>query len=148
MVRPLRAAGHLLYLPNELGVGGQDDESHLVTSTKLGAVLVTINQRDFQPLHHKWQADVQKHSGILLCQRLETGDLFRRLDRAARLFTPEASYNQLMTLSLFQADDEARNYVTSLTSWPLPRCRSAPTPGPLSLIRVSSSPLARWRGAR
>ena len=116
MLGPLRAAGHLLYLPNELGVWGQDDEPHLLTATRLGAVLVTINQRDFEPLHHKWESEEQEHAGILLSRRLETGELFRRLDFAARLLVPDAAHNQLMNPSLFQTEEEARNYAISLTA--------------------------------
>src|SRR5437867_2068684 len=54
LARQLRAAGHLIYLPSELGVGGQADELHLAQATELEAVLVTQNRRDFAPLHHKW----------------------------------------------------------------------------------------------
>ena len=115
MVRPLRAAGHLLYLPSELGVGGQKDEPHLATAARLGAVLVTVNQRDFEPLHRDWEGHTQEHAGILLTERHETGELFRRLERAARLLTPEAAHNQLMHLGGFKSDDEAQNYVISLT---------------------------------
>ena len=44
LVRQLRAADHLLYLPSELGVEGQSDELHLTSATTLGAVLVTHNR--------------------------------------------------------------------------------------------------------
>ncbi|HEX6513663.1 MAG TPA: hypothetical protein VF157_15275, partial [Chloroflexota bacterium] len=115
---PLRAAGHFLYLPPDLGVEGQDDEPHLLMATKLGAVLVTTNQQHFDPLHFRWQAAGREHSGILSTPEIEPGELFRRLDRAARLLTPEAAHNQLLRLSAFKEEEEARNYLTALT--PLP----------------------------
>ncbi len=116
MVRPLQAAGHLLYLPSELGVGGQKDEPHLNTATSLGAVLVTTNQRDFEPLHRQWQASEQEHAGILLTEELPIGELIHRLQRAAQLLTQEIAHNQLMHLALFRTDELAEAYATSLTA--------------------------------
>jgi len=105
----------LLYLPPELGVEGQEDEPHLVTATSKGAVLVTTNQQHFDPLHFRWQAAGREHAGILSTPELDAGELFRRLDRAARLLTPQAAHSQLLKLAMFKDEEEAQNYVTSLT---------------------------------
>ncbi len=115
MVRPLRAAGYLLYLPSELGVAGQADESHLVKATSFQAVLVTTNARDFDPIHFEWHAARREHAGILTTPELGPGELARRLHRAARLLTAEAARSQLMRLSMFVDDQQARNYVIALT---------------------------------
>jgi hypothetical protein len=115
VVRPLRAAGHLLFLPSELRTEGQADESHLAAAASRQAVLVTANTRDFDLLHLRWQAVGSKHGGILTTPELDAGELIRRLDRAAHLLTPEAAHNQLMRLSIFRDEDEARNYVIALT---------------------------------
>jgi len=115
VVRPLRAAGHLLYLPPELDLAGQADELHLISAATHEAVLVTTNARDFDPLHARWQAAGREHAGILTTPEIEIGELIRRLERAARLLTPEAAHNQVMRLSMFRDEEEARNYVTALT---------------------------------
>jgi len=41
VARQLRAAGHLIYLATELGLGGADDEVQLAKGEELGAVLAS-----------------------------------------------------------------------------------------------------------
>ncbi len=94
---------------------GQDDASHLATATSLGAVLVSQNQRDFDPLHDRWQAAGREHAGILTAtQRLPTGIKIQRLERAARLLTSETAHNLLMKLPLFDTEEGGQAYVLSL----------------------------------
>jgi Domain of unknown function (DUF5615) len=117
LVRQLRAAGHLLYLPSELGTEGQDDEAHLVGATRLGAVLVTHNQKHFAPMHYQWGRQGRVHAGIVLVVQQEGIESKHAcLDRVARLLTSEAARGQLMPLKVFDTEDRARTYVVSLTS--------------------------------
>jgi hypothetical protein len=89
LARQLRAAGHLVYLPGELGVKGQSDELHLAAASDLGAVIVTHNQKDFDPRHRDWTAKRRTHTGIILVvQRMDIGTKLASMDRAARLNRP------------------------------------------------------------
>ena len=116
MARQLRAAGHLIYVTSDLGVEGQKDEPHLETAARLGAVLVSQNQQDFIPLHHQWYATGRQHAGILATHWLPIGQRIERLERAARLLTPEAAANQLMMLDYFLLSEElGLTFVASLT---------------------------------
>jgi hypothetical protein len=115
LARQLRAAGHLVYLPSELGLKGQRDDLHLQTATSLGAVLVSHNQKDFDPLHRDWSAKGQLHTGIILVvQRLDIGSKIAWLQRAATLLTAELAKNQLMFLKMFETDEQAELFVSSL----------------------------------
>jgi len=117
LVRPLREAGLSLYLPSEEGTTRVADDVHLVTATRLGAVLVSQNQRDFAPLHHIWQGEQRAHAGILLVRAgFDIGRKIALLERASRLLTPEAAHNQLMVLSLFATEEQGAAYAASLTS--------------------------------
>jgi len=119
VARPLRAAGHLLYLTSELGVKGQEDELHLEKATELGAVLVTQNQQDFARLYKRWQAEDRRHAGIILVRQKDPiGTKIDRLDRVARILTGAAARNQLMYLAQFDTDEDARSIVASFTSGP------------------------------
>lgn len=115
VARLLRAAGHLIYVTSDLGVEGQVDALHLQTATELGAVLASQNQRDFAPLHHRWQATGRRHAGLLLTHHLEIGLRIECLGRAARLLTPELATNQLMILDLFETEELGTNYVLALS---------------------------------
>jgi hypothetical protein len=116
VARQLRAAGHLIYVTSELGTEGQSDPLHLEAATKLGAVLASQNRKDFEPLHHEWETVGLQHAGILVTRQLPIGVRVQRLERAARLLTPEAAYNQLMELDLFDDEIRGQTYVLSLTS--------------------------------
>lgn len=116
LARQLRAAGHLLYLPSELGVGGQVDRAHLATAAALGAVVVTQNRRDFSPLHRELEAEGREHAGILLVvRRTPLSIKIACLDRAARLLAPSVARSQLMELDLFDTEERAQAYVASPT---------------------------------
>ncbi len=115
LARQLRAAGHSVYLPSELGVKGQSDELHLATANDLGAVVVTHNQKHFDPLHHRWDAEGRAHAGILLVvQRLNIAMKLAAVERAARLLSSEAAKNQLMYLKMFETDEQAQLFISSL----------------------------------
>lgn len=115
LARQLRAAGHLVYLPSELGVTGQSDESHLAAATDLSAVVVTHNQKHFTPLHHSWENEGRGHAGILLViQNLDIGTKLASIDRTARLLTPEAAAGQLMYVKMFETEERAQLFVASL----------------------------------
>lgn len=116
LVRPLRGAGHLIYVPEELGLAGQPDEMHLASAASLGAVMVSQNKKDFEPLYARWLEQGRTHAGIItVTAEWSLGRKIACLERAARLLTPAAAANQLMVLSLFGTEEEARTYVASLT---------------------------------
>ncbi len=115
VARQLRAAGHLIYVTSELGVEGKDDEAHLENATRLGAVIATQNRKDFDPLHHTWQASGREHAGILVTQWLHIGPRLDRLSRAARMLTPELAANQLMVLGQFRTEAAGADFIRALS---------------------------------
>jgi hypothetical protein len=115
LIRPLRAGGHTIHVPSELGTAGQADELHLKAATDLGAVLVTQNQRDFVAIHHRWYEEGRRHGGILLVPRPRTiGAKIAAVERAARLLTPQIAAGQLLELALFDGQEQGRMYIASL----------------------------------
>ena len=61
LVDALRAAGHRVIIPVEVGLRGEDDDVHFNKSRELGAQVVTRNARDFAALI----AADSAHPGIL-----------------------------------------------------------------------------------
>ncbi len=114
VARQLRAAGHLVYVTSDLGVEGQGDELHLEVATRLGAVLASQNQKHFAPLHHRWQAEGRRHSGILVTRQIPIAVRLQSLGRAARLLTAETAGNQLMRLDPFASEERGLMYASSL----------------------------------
>ncbi len=99
----------------DFGLEGADDPVHLAKATELGAVLASQNQKHFEPLHHAWQAQGRPHAGILATHQVSVGAKTERLERAARLLTPELAHNPLMKLSMFATEEQGRLLVASLT---------------------------------
>jgi hypothetical protein len=77
--------------------------------------LATQNYKHFRPLHHRWLAEARHNAGVLLITPLSLAQRLAYLERASRLLTPEAARDQLMFLSLFATEWQARAYVTSLS---------------------------------
>ena len=98
IARQLQAAGFSIHTPQHSGTLTFDDPPTLEAATRLGAVVVTYNRRHFEPMHHDWMASAREHAGILVSRRLSPGELVTRLERAARLLTPQTARNQLMEL--------------------------------------------------
>jgi len=98
----------------ELGLDRADDEAQLAKATELEAVLASQNQRDFDPLHYRWQAERKTHAGILVTHQIRMGLKVQWLDRAARLLTPDTARNQLMKLPMFETEERARLFLESL----------------------------------
>jgi len=82
----------------------------LAMAKSLGAVIASQNRRGFAPLHHRWQAEGRCHAGILVLPQTEyIGRKIERLERAARLLTPEAARDQLMDLGGFDSEENGRS---------------------------------------
>jgi hypothetical protein len=116
VIRHLRALGRTIYSPRELGNVGADDEAQLQAATDRDAVFVTRNRKHFEPMYDRWLAESRHHAGILVVTPMSLAQRLAYLERASRLLTPEAASDQLMFLSLFATEWEARAYVTSLTN--------------------------------
>jgi predicted nuclease of predicted toxin-antitoxin system len=115
VARQLRAAGHTVYLPQELGLRRAHDPIILAEAASRSAVVVTNNVHDFVELHRKYERTGEAHPGIMLALRTDPSRLIQSLERAARLLTPRIAASQQMYLDSFKSEDEARNYVIALT---------------------------------
>lgn len=62
LIRVLRAAGHDVVIPADVGLTGARDPAHFAHAAAAGLVLLTKNPRDFAVLH---QAD-SNHAGIVV----------------------------------------------------------------------------------
>jgi len=114
VARQLRAAGHMVYLPQDLGLLREDDPPVLAAAASRSAVLVTNNIGDFVELHREHERTGAPHPGILLALRTDPATLVQGLERVARLLTPALAANQLIYLDSFGTEDEAQNFAISL----------------------------------
>lgn len=60
----LRAAGHRVTMPADVGKSGAHDPVHLTTAVRLGCVLLTRDHEDFEEIHDLVQTCSGTHRGI------------------------------------------------------------------------------------
>jgi len=80
---------------------GLDDEPQLEYATSQGRAILTHNQRDFAPLHEKWQREGREHAGIILSVQIPIGELLRRTLNLLNQVTADEIHNNLRHLSDF-----------------------------------------------
>ena len=85
----------------EEGNGDLDDEDHLEFASAHNRAILTHNQKDFAPLHRKWQQEGKHHSGIILSPQLALGELLRRTLRMLNYITADEMHDNLAHLSDF-----------------------------------------------
>jgi predicted nuclease of predicted toxin-antitoxin system len=69
LVKFLRADGHDVQLPANVGLAGKTDPAHLRYSIKSNRVLLSHNHDDFQALHYLVTESTGHHPGILMVRR-------------------------------------------------------------------------------
>jgi len=77
------------------------DDQQLEFATSRNRTILTHNQRDFVPLHRKWQKEGKHHSGIILSPRIAIGELLRRMLRLLNHITADEMRDNLTYLSDF-----------------------------------------------
>jgi predicted nuclease of predicted toxin-antitoxin system len=69
LVRMLKAAGHDLIIPADVGLSGADDPVHLTETIRTGRILLTFNAKDFEKLHNLVIASSGHHPGVLVVRK-------------------------------------------------------------------------------
>ncbi|MFQ5752550.1 MAG: DUF5615 family PIN-like protein, partial [bacterium] len=80
----------------------QSDEKQLAFAVSQKRALVTFNIRDFSRLHEKYQANGDKHWGIIFSTREPINVLFHRLLRLLNSVSAEELKNQIRGLNEFK----------------------------------------------
>jgi hypothetical protein len=89
LARLLRAAGHDVLLPADVGLSGEKDPVHLTRAIREDRATLTRNYGDFETLHNLIMQARGHHPGVLLV---------RRDDQAKRNMTPAAIVRALRNL--------------------------------------------------
>jgi predicted nuclease of predicted toxin-antitoxin system len=65
----LRRAGHDVEVPAGAGLAGKRDPVHLTYAVRQGRVILSLNYKDFEPLHDLVMAVQGHHPGIFIVRR-------------------------------------------------------------------------------
>lgn len=75
----IRKHGYNARSASEEGNGKLSDQEQPEFAAAQGRALLTHNQKDFLPLHRRWQRQGKHHSGIIVSPQLALGELLRRM---------------------------------------------------------------------
>jgi predicted nuclease of predicted toxin-antitoxin system len=79
LVQLLRAAGHDVVIPHDIGTAGVPDAEHMLEAIQRSRVMLTKNHDDFEALHHLILYLSGHHPGILVIR--EDNDPKRDMSR-------------------------------------------------------------------
>jgi hypothetical protein len=65
----LRRAGHDVQVPADVRMRGKPDPTHLAHAVRQGRAILSLNYKDFEPLHELVLAVQGHHLGILVVRR-------------------------------------------------------------------------------
>jgi hypothetical protein len=69
LIQMLRQAGHVVQVPSEAGLRGEDDSVHFLHSVRDRRVMVSHNHRDFTNLHNLIVESGGAHHGLFLIRK-------------------------------------------------------------------------------
>ena len=101
----LRSRGYDVLTTEEAGLDTATDEEQLAFATSERRAILTFNIRDFAPLHIRWLAAGQPHSGIIVSRQLgsrQYGAILRRVLGLLNHFTADELTNNIVHLEQFK----------------------------------------------
>ena len=102
LAEQLRKYGFDVTSTVELGMVEDDDETQLAFAVSQQRAIVSINHKDFSPLHDQYSAAGREHWGIILSTEETTPVLRRRLLRLLNTFSADDLKNQMRWLNEFK----------------------------------------------
>lgn len=96
--KALRLRGFDVVSVWELGQEAMADEVHLQRSAEQGRCFVTFNVGDFSPLHVRWLAEGQHHSGIVVSPQIPLSPFLHRCCLFLSTHTPAGLRDQFLWL--------------------------------------------------
>lgn len=98
----LRKLGFDVTSTLELGMVDDDDDVQLAFAASQQRAIVSMNHKDFVPLHHRYMAQGMEHWGIILSTEESVSVLRRRLLQLLNTLSAEDLKNQIRWLNEFK----------------------------------------------
>jgi uncharacterized protein with PIN domain len=101
LARALRARGYDVVSAHEVGMAEASDAEHLALAAAQGRTLLTCNARDFTRLFEDFWFVGRDHSGVVVSEQLEPGEMLRRVLRFLDSVTGDEMHNNWKNLAEF-----------------------------------------------
>jgi len=104
-----RAAGHVVFVPADVGLTGSDDDEHFRPASQQGLVLVTKSPADFLTLHNQAGQAGVAHPGVLAIYQdndptrdLSNAEIVKAIGNVEAAFGPGGLSNQFIVLNHYR----------------------------------------------
>lgn len=104
---------------------GHNDERQLQYAVAASRAIFTHNIADFMRLEREWKAQDREHCGIIISERVQVGELIRRLKKSPRLGQPGLTTQRAAVSQNLTACGLSAATTPSWKAWPSAR-RSSP----------------------
>jgi uncharacterized protein with PIN domain len=103
LARALRAQGYDAISAHETGNAEASDVEHMAFAAAEQRALLTCNARDFTPLFEDYWFAGREHSGVIVSEQLEFGEMLRRTIALLERITAAEMRNNWRNLAEFAA---------------------------------------------
>lgn len=103
LAHALRTRGYDAISAHEVGMAEAADIEHLIFAAGQGRTLLTCNARDFTPLFEDFWYAGRNHSGVVVSEQLELGEMLRRVLKLLDTVTAQEMHNGWKNLAEFAA---------------------------------------------
>jgi len=101
LARILREQGYDVISAHEVGNAEATDEEHMAFAAAQKRILLTCNARDFTPIFEGYWFAGQAHSGIVVSEQLEIGEMLRRVTALLDSTATDEMHNNWKNLAEF-----------------------------------------------
>jgi uncharacterized protein with PIN domain len=101
LARVLRSRGYDVISAHEVGNAEATDEEQMAFAVAQGRVLLTCNTRDFTPIFEDYWFAGREHSGVVVSEQLELGEMLRRVTAFLDTVTADEMRNNWKNLGEF-----------------------------------------------
>jgi hypothetical protein len=106
LARILRARGYDVVSAHKVGNAEATDEEHMAFAAAQGRTLLTCNARDFTPIFEDYWFAGRDHSGVIVSEQLELGEMLRRVRAFLDSVTADEMRNNWKNLAEFAERSE------------------------------------------
>ena len=106
LARTLRTRGYDAVSAHEVGLAEASDAEHIAFAASQGCTLLTCNARDFTPIFEDLWFAGKEHSGVIVSEQLEPGEMLRRVLRFLDVVSADEMRNNWKNLAEFAVRPE------------------------------------------
>ena len=101
LAQVLRAQGYDVIASHDVGMAEATDDEQMAYAAAEGRVILSCNAQDFAPIFQQYWVSQRDHSGVIVSEQLEFGEMLRRTLQFLNSVTVDEMVNGWRNLAEF-----------------------------------------------